>query len=202
MQRGEQVFILLAIDPSTIKTGWAIFSKDRLAAGVAPQDMRDFDHPATGSIPAELVQAHPEWQLVETGVITGEHRPWRAQLSDRVKEIQSALDSLAERWRPCEAACGKPSIMHLPNQREGVEMLSRTMDQWAQERNLPLYCYPLREIRSVVLGRANAASEELAYTAMVRWGLLGQEKTTHEWNAIAVGDYHLVRQKSVRGAER
>ena len=169
----EQVFILLAVDPSTTKTGWAIFSKDPSSAWEEMPDGRDLSGPATASGKDGPVQAHPEWRLVETGVITGQHRPWRTHLSDRVKDIEVALDRLAETWRPYEVACGKPSIIHLPNQREGVEMLSRTMDQWAQEHSLPLYCYPLREIRSAVLGRANAASEELAYAAMIRWGLLG-----------------------------
>ena len=45
-------------------------------------------------------------------------------------------------------------------------------------------------------GRANASKDEMAYMIMTRWGLLGEGKSTHEWNAIAVGDYHLVLHDS------
>ena len=66
---------------------------------------------------------------------------------------------------------------------------------------MPFYPYSLREIRAAIIGRANSAREELAYAVMTRWGLLGEVKTTHEWNAIAVGDYHLARQELARRLE-
>ena len=61
----------------------------------------------------------------------------------------------------------------------------------AREHKLRMCCYPHRDIRSALSGRPNAAKEELAYAVMTRWGLLGTGKSTYEWNAIAVGDYHL-----------
>ena len=195
------MFILLALDPSTTKTGWAIFSKEPSSGIDDVANERDIYSNPPSLRHEETVPVHPKWQLTGTGVIIGHRRPWRAELSARIKGIGAELDRLAEAWHPYEVACGKPSIMHLPNEREGVEMLSQAMEQWAQQHNLPLYCYPLREIRAVVLGRSNAASEELAYATMTRWGLLGEEKSTHEWNAIAVGDYHLGRQKIGRGIE-
>ena len=195
------MFIPLAIDPSTTKTGWAIFSKERSAGLDDVAKERDVYSDPASLRQEETVAVHPKWQLTGTGVIIGHSRPWRAELSARIKGIEGELDRLAETWQPYEVACGKPSIMHLPNQREGLELLSRAMEEWAQQHNLPLYCYPLREIRAVVLGRANAASEVLAYATMTRWGLLGEEKSTHEWNAIAVGDYHLAQQKMGRGIE-
>lgn len=70
-------------------------------------------------------------------------------------------------------------------------MLGRAMNLWARSHDLPLHSYPPREIRTSLIGRANAGKEELTYAVMTRWGLLGEEKTTQEWNAVAVGDYHL-----------
>ena len=67
------------------------------------------------------------------------------------------------------------------------------LDRWSKGHGLPLYPYLIREIRTQLLGRSKSAKEELAYAVMTRWGLLGELKTTHEWNAIAVGDYHLGR---------
>ena len=46
----------------------------------------------------------------------------------------------------------------------------------------------LAAANTAALGRSKSAKEELAYAVMTRWGLLGELKTTHEWNAIAVGD--------------
>ena len=98
---------------------------------------------------------------------------------------------MANSWRPHVVACGKPSVTQLPRQQEGIEMLTHTLKRWAQQRGLPLHSYPLRDIRAALLGRANAAWEELAYAVMTRWGLVGESKSAHEWNAIAVGDYHV-----------
>ena len=95
----------------------------------------------------------------------------------------------------------KPSVMQLPQQQAGVAMLSGALERWAQGHNLALNCYNLRDIRVAISGRANAAKDELAYGVMTRWGLLGEGKTTNEWNAIAVGDYHLRKQGMEAGVE-
>ena len=43
-------------------------------------------------------------------------------------------------------------------------------------------------------GHTNASRDQLAYSVMVALGLIGQGKTTHEWEALAVGHYHLTRE--------
>jgi Holliday junction resolvasome RuvABC endonuclease subunit len=133
---------------------------------------------------------------VETGVIVARDRARRLQVSQRIQAIRGELSRIAQEWGPHEVACGKPPALQLPFQRQGIEMLGTTLERWAEEFNLPLYCYLIREIRVATLGRASATREELAYAVMTRWGLLGMGKSSHEWCAIAVGDYHLVRRKS------
>ena len=91
--------------------------------------------------------------------------------------------------------------MQLPHQRSGMEMFSRALERWARGHDLSLYSYPVREIRAALLGRTSAAKEELAYVVMTRWGLLGKGMSTHELNAIAAGDYHLGRKKTVAEVE-
>lgn len=144
-------------------------------------------------------EAGPHWTLVETGVVAVHQRPQQADVAARIKIIEGKLDALKKTWGPDEIACGKPSPMQLPIQQEGIEMLGQALEQWAREHDLPLYCYPHRGIRVAISGRANAAKDEMAYSVMTRWGLLGEGKTTHELNAIAVGDYHLGLPRMVAG---
>ena len=194
--------VLLAIDPSTRETGWAIFTKEK---SLAVHDVAGWGEMSSSFQSSrdqgEKVSAHPRWKLVQTGMIVPHSRPQRVLVEDRIKAIGVELDRMVETWGPQDVACGKPSFMQLPHQQEGAEMLHRALERWAREHGLPLYPYPIREIRVAILGRANPGREELAYTVMTRWGLLGEGKSTHEWNAIAVGDYHLDRQKMRQGIE-
>ena len=190
--------VLLAIDPSTRELGWAVFSTEPLrqtSEGTTPKEMSIF---SSNGQQKNGMQLHPEWRLDETGIIIAHDRPRRVEVSERIKAIENELARMAEAYQLEEVACGKPSQLQLPYQREGVEMLDRTLCEWARARNLPLYSYPLREIRAAIVGRGNGAKEELAYAVMTRWGLLGEGKNTHEWNAIAVGDYHLGQRKAVK----
>lgn len=179
--------VLLAIDPSTREVGWAVFVNDDLDGAREP--------PAPSSTPRVRddrgQQTHPGWELVETGITIAHDRPWRVEVSERIKAIEQALDDIARAWLAHDAACGKPSVLHLPQQQEGNEKLSKALERWAACHNLPLFSYPLREIRTAILGRSKSAKEELAYATMTRWGLLGIVKSIHEWNAIAVGDHYL-----------
>ena len=138
---------------------------------------------------------------METGVIIAHHRAWRVEVAARIKAIESELDNMVRKWHPRDVAFGKPPPLQLPQQQQGIDMLSRALELWAQGHYLPLYCYPIREMKVAILGRPTAAKEELAYAAMTRWGLLGEGKTTHEWTAIAVGDYHLGLKKTAAGIE-
>ena len=147
--------ILIAIDPSTRETGWAIFSKEK---SVRPnKTLMPGEVPSPRS-PIHLGQSdrhHTQWEILETGSILAHHRPQRVEVTARIKAIEAELDRMAARWQPKEVACGKPSLMQLPNQREGSEMLSRSLELWAQGHSLPIYSYPLRQIRAAILGRAN-----------------------------------------------
>ena len=53
--------------------------------------------------------------------------------------------------------------------------------------------YTSQEVREAMTGHPNASRDQLAYAVMVSLGLIGQAKTTHEWEALAVGQYHLTR---------
>ena len=74
-----------------------------------------------------------------------------------------------------------------------LELLDIALAEWSQRHGLCLYTYTAQEVRLAIAGHPNASREQLAYAVMARLGLIGQGKTTHEWEAIAVGGYHLAR---------
>ena len=180
--------IIISIDPSTTVTGWAVFSHEPLE----PEGSRK-DGPPVQAFPTSPIES---WVLVETGIIIAHNPPKRVEVSERVQAIRDELTRMVEKWQPIEVACGKPTALQLPYQQQGIEMLDTTIENWAAELGLSYRVYQIREVREAILGRANAAKEELAYEVMNRWGLLGIGKSSHEWCAIAVGDYHLARRRS------
>ena len=100
----------------------------------------------------EIAHAPAQWDLLETGVIVAQQRPHRLEVAERIKTIEGALDKMTEKWHPRAVACGKASVMQLPHQREGAELLNGALERWAAARGLPLYCYPLKEIMSSIGG--------------------------------------------------
>ena len=189
--------VLLAIDPSIRETGWAVFAKDAPPKPGNPNP-DETQRTSPGSYPEPGGQAQPGWSILETGAISIPSRSQAVDVAGRILVVEAELDKLAEVWRPQELACVKQALVHFPQRKLGIEMLNEALARWAGERRMPLFSYHLREIRAAISGRANCGKEELAYSVMTRWGLLGEGKTTHEWTAIAVGDYHQV-QKEVAG---
>ena len=193
--------MLLAIDPSTRTTGWAVFLTDNpesslhTSSGATPgaSNHTQNNHVVHSGKPPGGICPHRDWKLVETGVIIAYDRSHRSDIDRRIAAIEEALDNTVERWQPLVACYGRPPQLQLPQQQEGMEILRESLERWAGDHSLPIYCYPIREIRSALVGRPNGAKQELVYSVMTRWGLLGESKTTQEWNAIAVGDYHLGR---------
>jgi Holliday junction resolvasome RuvABC endonuclease subunit len=180
--------VIISIDPSTTVTGWAVFSHEPL----------EYEEALGQASPAPIYPISPDqsWLLVETGIIIAHNRPKRVEVSERIQAIKDELSRMVDKWQPVEVACGKPAALQLPYQQQGIEMLGITIENWAAELDLSFHIYHLREVREAILGRATAAKEELAYAVMNRWGLLGIGKSSHEWCALAVGDYHLARRRS------
>ena len=127
-------------------------------------------------------------RLVETGSIPC-RRAQQTDVAERVGAILEAMDHLSAAWRPEEVAYTNPVRNQWPV--PALDELHVALKTWAERQGLPLFQYTPREIRASIVGRANAPKEDLAYTVMSRWGLIGMSKTTMEWDAIAAGDYHL-----------
>ena len=115
----------------------------------------------------------------------------RLDAASRITRLLQELDQLVVQWRPEAVAHSRPSGIHWPV--PALEMLEASLLQWCRDWNLPLHAYTAQEVRGAVTGHPNASRDQLAYAVMARSGLIGQAKSTHEWEAIAVGQYHLSR---------
>jgi Holliday junction resolvasome RuvABC endonuclease subunit len=115
----------------------------------------------------------------------------RVDANVRVDHLVQSLDQLVDRWNPDEVACCQPSGIgwRMP----ALDLLDEALARWSARHCLCLYAYTAQEVRTAVAGHPNASRVDLGYAVMTRFGLIGQGKTTHEWEAIAVGDYHIAR---------
>jgi Holliday junction resolvasome RuvABC endonuclease subunit len=127
-------------------------------------------------------------RLMATGVIEGPHRR-RVDAGIRIAHLLQGLDCLVRQWQPTAVAYSQPSGINWPV--PALELLDAALIAWSERQQLELCGYSAQEVRSAIAGHPNISRDQLAYAVMVRLKLIGQSKTTHEWEAIAVGDYHL-----------
>lgn len=127
-------------------------------------------------------------QIEATGTIAVRSRH-RIDASVRVAHLIEALDDLMTRWKPDAVACSQPTGIgwKVP----ALQLLDTSLAEWSEGHRLCLYSYTAQEVRTAVAGHPNASRGDLGYAVMMRFGLIGQSKTTHEWEAIAIGGYHL-----------
>ena len=154
---------LLALDAGVRETGWAVFRSDH-GDGANSMD--------------------------ETGIISLP-RSINVDGAARVKHLVRCLDELVSRWNPANVAYGQPSGIRWPV--PSLQLLDDALVNWSANHRLPLYTYSAQEVRSAIAGHSHVPQDQLAYAIMARLGLIGQSRTTHEWEAIAIGYYHLGR---------
>ena len=128
---------------------------------------------------------------VTTGTIS---IPGRRALdaASRLTHLTRSLDCLMERLAIFAVVHSLPSGIHwaVP----ALELLETSLREWSRRHQLRLFAYSAQDVRTAFTGHPNATRESLAYAVMSSLGLIGQGKSTHEWEAIAVGHYHLSRQ--------
>ena len=129
-------------------------------------------------------------RLLETGVIASSKRSG-LEGRDRIENLITELDLLAERSQPEAVACCQPSGINwtVPS----IQLLGESLSGWSQTRKMVLFTYTTQEIRAAIAGYSNASTDRLGYAIMVGLGLIGQKRSTREWEAVAVGYYHLCR---------
>ena len=115
----------------------------------------------------------------------------RVDAEVRVSHLIGCLDELVHRWEPAAVACCQPSGINwsMPS----LECLDAALVDWSRRHRLCFYAYTTQEVRATIAGHSHASRDQLGYAVMTQLGLIGQGKTTHEWEAIAVGYHHLTR---------
>ena len=118
----------------------------------------------------------------------------------RIASLLLALDELVERFAPDEVAWCQPTGLRwdVP----ALALLETELARWAQQAGRPLTPYPSATIRQGVAGHARASRQSLAFAAMTALGLVGTDKSTHEWEAVAAGAYHLCQRRQSHPEER
>ena len=154
---------LLALYPGVRQTGWAVLGTCR-----------------------EQRPARPP--VAASGVVSLKTRQ-KVDPAERISYQVEALTALAARWRPGRVVLSAAGGMNwrLP----GREQLDQALRRWAAGLGLPLTGYSATEVRAAIAGQPNASKDALGYAAMLRLGLIGQSRAAAEWEAIAVGCYHL-----------
>ncbi len=132
--------------------------------------------------------------LSASGIIATAGRAESAKI--RIANLLRALDELVERFAPDEVAWCQPTGLRwdVP----ALALLETELARWARRAGRPLTPYPSATIRQGVAGHARASRQSLAFAAMTALGLVGVDKSTHEWEAVAAGAYHLCQRHQSR----
>ena len=109
----------------------------------------------------------------------------------RLTHLIDCLDELVETWSPAVVVHSQPSGIHWPV--PSLELLEAALSAWSERHHIPMHPYTAQEVRTAVTGHPNVSKDELAYAVMAGLGLIGEVKTPHEGEAIAVGHYHSSR---------
>ena len=116
----------------------------------------------------------------------------------RVSHLLQSLDELTEKWNPKLVALCQPSGISWPV--PALDLLLTSLAEWSAGRDMPQFSYTAQEVRTAIAGHPNASRDQLGYATMLLLGLIGQGRFTYEWEAIAVGHYHLTRGKQAEAA--
>ncbi len=133
---------------------------------------------------------------MDTGVIRLSRSRGQAA-PERIGRLVESLDGLAGCWQPGAVAYGQPSGIRWPE--PSLELLDGLLSQWTTGRQLPLYTYAAQEVRAAIARHARVPQDQLAYAIMLRLRLIGARKSTAEWEALAIGYYHLSRVAEGKG---
>ena len=126
-------------------------------------------------------------EVIESGV-TGLSTRRKVEPEVRVSHLIESLDELAGKWTPQAVALCQPSGINWPV--PALDLLVSSLSEWSAGRGLPQFSYTAQEVRTAIAGHPNASRDQLGYATMLLLGLIGQSRSTHEWEAIAVGHYH------------
>ncbi len=151
--------------------------------------------PAAGSLMALAPRLRETgWAIFHGSTVTasgvaGLKARRKMEPSSHIAHQLDALSAVAVRWQAVWAARSRADGINW--QAPGLERLDVALHIWADRLGIPLSGYTTQEVRAAVAGQPNASRDAVCYAIMRLLGLIGQSRATAEWEAIAVGCYHL-----------
>ncbi len=142
-------------------------------------------------------------QMQTTGRIAlPKHRQITAE--ERIDHLTASLDRLVAEGATAEGTstevvCCQPSGIHW--RVLSLELLETRLALWSKGQGLARHSYTAEEVRVAFTGQSRTSRDRLAYAVMASLGLIGQTRTTHEWEAVAVGCYHLAPRGDALGQD-
>ena len=127
--------------------------------------------------------------VFKAGVV-GLKNPRSMDPGERIAHQVDALSEIATRWRMDTVVRSRSDGIH--RLAPGLDRLHHALGLWAEELGLRTFAYTTDEVRTALTGQHNSTEDAHCYAIMRRTGLIGQRRRTAEWEAIAVGYYHLV----------
>ena len=127
-------------------------------------------------------------ESVATSGTVGLKSNGRMEPSVRIVHQLDALNAVVQRWEVGFVARGRAGGVN--SRQPGLALLDDALRCWASGLRVSLFEYTSKEVRAAVAGRHNAPREAQCYAIMQRLKLIGESRTTAEWEAIAVGYYH------------
>ena len=113
----------------------------------------------------------------------------RIEPAGRIAHLLDALSGIVARWRPGIVVCSNAG--GLTSRALGRGELDAAIGCWAERLGLPVAGYAAPEVRASIAGKPNASKDALAHAVMLRLRLIGQNRSSAEWEAIAAGCHHL-----------
>ena len=115
----------------------------------------------------------------------------RARPDERAVLLVCSLDELAVRWDVGTVACRRRSSVGPPA--PGTAPMEAALSRWREFRELEWHSCTTAEVRTALAGKSNASRGALSYAVMEKLGLIGETRTMEEWEAAAIGVYHLLQ---------
>ena len=107
----------------------------------------------------------------------------------RIDHLMASLDDLAGQWQPQTIVLGRPEGINCPA--PALDLLNHRLSWWSSCQAARMAIYTAKAVRAAITGQSNPSRDLLGYGIMRRLGLIGEIRATREWEAIALGHYHL-----------
>lgn len=165
---------LIAIDPGSREMGFAMFMNRQLVDTLtvkAQRKIKDVDERV-----CEMLRLAGAWQWPD----------WRRPGADFPTYVSTTV------------VYEDPTHMLVKGQARPIAQLYRAVGhvhQWARENGWTIYKYGVNEIKLGIAGSVSASKVEVEAVLRHEFNLHEAVKTEHEWDAIAVGNYHLQQER-------